>query len=60
MAALEAKIRAIKGVDLYDPVQAAKNVSGPKCDGTKEVLSSQIYQIHWNSMPHHSYQVLLQ
>jgi len=59
MAALEAKIKAIERVDLYDPVQAAENVSGPECDGTKEVLSSQIYQIHWNPMPHHSYQVLL-
>jgi len=29
MAALKAKIRAIEGVDLYDPVQAAENVSGP-------------------------------
>jgi hypothetical protein len=38
--ALEARIRVIEGVDLYDPVRGSRDVFGPKCGCSEKVSCS--------------------
>jgi len=59
MTTVEARIRTIEGVDLYDPVKAAMMCLVPNVVVLKK-LSSWIHQMHRNTMPHYPSQILLQ